>query len=476
MVDGWPCYARIDGPLVIVGFGSIGQGLLPLILRHFEVQRDNIVIVSADERGQDVASEHGIRFIREPLTPSNLEAVLAPLFDRAGGFLVNLSVEVESMSLVRFCHKVDALYIDTCIEPWPGRYEDPDSPMGLRTNYSIREDALAMRDSLKGGPTAILAHGANPGLVSHFVKQALLNIAADCGLEVSVPETRQGWGELARKLGVKGIHIAERDTQVADEKKQKGEFVNTWSIDGFLAEGLQPAELGWGTHEGYLPANAAEHVFGCRAAIYLKKPGASTRVRSWTPMAGSMTGFLITHNEAISIADYFSLFDADERVTYRPTCHYVYHPCDDAVLSLHELEGNAFEAQTKHRLICDEITDGVDELGVLVYGHEKNAYWYGSQLSIHETRELIPHQNATGLQVTATVLAGMVWAIENPKRGLVEADEIDFKRILDIAGPYLGPVVGEYTDWTPLDGRTNWIFPEEIDESDPWRFTNVLLR
>jgi len=35
-------------------------------------------------------------------------------------------------------------------------------------------------------------------------------------------------------------------------------------------------------------------------------------------------------------------------------------------------------------------------------------------------------------------------------------------------------VVGHYTDWTPLHGR-NELFPEEVDETDPWQFSNVLV-
>ena len=87
---------------------------------------------------------------------------------------------------------------------------------------------------------------------------------------------------------------------------------------------------------------------------------------------------------------------------------------------------------------------------MLLYGHAKNAYWYGSQLSIEETRQLAPYQNATGLQVTSAVLAGIVWMLENPDRGIVEADEMDFRRCLEVQRPYLGPVIGHYTDWTPL--------------------------
>ena len=117
-----------------------------------------------------------------------------------------------------------------------------------------------------------------------------------------------------------------------------------------------------------------------------------------------------------------------------------------------------------HILDENEIEDGIDELGVLLYGHGKNAYWYGSQLSIEETRGIAPYQNATGMQVSSAVLAGMVWALENPTAGIVEADEMDFRRCLEIQRPYLGPVKGFYTDWTPLTDRPG-LFPEDIDTS-----------
>jgi homospermidine synthase len=66
------------------------------------------------------------------------------------------------------------------------------------------------------------------------------------------------------------------------------------------------------------------------------------------------------------------------------------------------------------KVLEEEIVTGMDELGVLLYGHEKNAYWYGSQLTIEDTRKRITDQNATALQVTSAVIAGMAWALKNP--------------------------------------------------------------
>ena len=463
-------HIAFPGRLVIVGFGSIGQGVLPLLLRHIDMRPDQVTIVTAEPRGAEVAREYGVRFVETALTRENYRAVLEGLLGR-GDFLLNVSVDVSSVALIELAQEKGALYLDTCTEPWPGGYTDPNLPPAARSNYALRESALALRQRWPHGPTAVLTHGANPGLVSHFVKQALVDIARDADPAAGVPGNRAGWAALAERLGVKAIHIAERDTQVAMVPKEPGEFVNTWSIDGFFSEGSQPAELGWGTHERHFPEDARRHDFGGQAAIYLLRPGAATRVRSWTPLEGPYQGFLITHGESISIADYLTRRDG-AAVRYRPTCHYAYHPCDDAVLSLHELAGKNWQLQNNKRLMMDEISAGIDELGVLLMGPPKGVYWYGSRLSIAEARRVAPHNNATSLQVTAAVLAGIVWAIEHPSRGIVEPEEMDFARILEIAGPYLGEVVGVWGNWTPLADRER-LFPEDLDRDDPWQFKNI---
>ncbi|HSV28727.1 MAG TPA: saccharopine dehydrogenase C-terminal domain-containing protein [Candidatus Omnitrophota bacterium] len=463
-------HVAFPGRLVIVGFGSIGQGVLPLILRHIDMDPRKITIVTAEERGRDVANEYGITFVNRALTRDNYRDVLGPLVG-AGDFVLNVAVDVSSVALVEFAWERGALYLDTCVEPWAGGYTDTSLSPSLRSNYALRESALALKKAGGKRPTALVTHGANPGLVNHFVKQAMLNIAKDTGLDAKVPASREEWAALAERLSIKVVHVAERDTQVAAHRpKRVGEFVNTWSIDGFVGEGCQPAELGWGSHERHFPADGARHDFGGGAAIYLNRPGASVRVRTWTPQEGPFHAFLITHGEAISVSDYFTVKDGD-KVRYRPTCHYSYHPCDDAVLSVHEVAGKNWNLQADKRLMMDEITSGIDELGVLLMGHAKGAYWYGSQLSIDEARRLCPHNNATSLQVCVAVLSGMVWAMENPEAGLVEPEEIDFQRCLEICAPYLGPVVGAYSDWTPLADRGR-LFPEDIDTDDPWQFKN----
>ena len=464
-------HARIEGALVMIGFGSIGRGVLPLIERHIGFDRARFTVIEPSGEFSQILGDHGFRHLQVALTPENFAEVLRPMFPEGRGMIVNLSVDVDSIELMKLAQEMGVQYLDTVVEPWPGFYFGSSLPNAERTNYPLRERVRALGKSYVGGPTAVSCCGANPGMVSWLLKEALLLLAADTGVTAD-PTTRADWAALMQGLGVKGIHVAERDTQVSARPKPVGVFVNTWSVDGLLSEGYQPAELGWGTHEKKLPANGHAFDHGPGYAIWIDRPGADTRVRSWCPGVGPQFGYVITHNEALSIPDYYTVWD-EGRAVYRPTCHYAYHPCPDAILSMHEMNGAGARQPEQHILTVDEIVAGGDDLGVFLYGHAKGAMWYGSRLSCDEARKLAPYQNATGMQVTSAVLAAMVWAAENPSEGFVEADEMDHARCLAVQRPYLGSVECHYTDWTPLQNRINR-FAEDRDEEDPWQFTNFL--
>ncbi len=459
---------RYDGRLVMVGFGCIGQGVLPLLLRHLELDPRRLLVLSPDPAGRGVAEAQGVNFLPMTLEPGNYRELLSPLLG-PGDFLLNLSVGVSTRALLEFCFERDVLYLDTCIEPWLGGYTDPRRPLSQRTNQALRDAALALRRPGIDAPTAVLTHGANPGLVSHLVKQALFDLAADGGQVKPMPLSREDWAALAEGLGVRCIHIAERDTQQSSRHKADDEFVNTWSVAGFISEACQPAELGWGSHERGFPADGRQHECGGRSSIYLRRPGAVTQVHTWTP-DGATLGYLITHGESISLSDYFTLGPAS-KPRYRPTVLYAYHPCDDAVLSLRELAARNWQPQRHARLLRDDITGGQDDLGVLLLGQGRRAYWFGSRLSIAQARELCPYNNATSLQVAASVLAGVVWAMRNPRRGILEPDELPYAELLELTRPYLGEVTGFHIDWNPLQGRQR-LFVEDLDRDDPWQFVN----
>jgi len=465
--------AEFSGRVLMVGCGSIGQAMLPLLRRHLTLPEDGLTVLEASEQGRAFASANQARFVHCHLKPATYQRELKRRL-KPGDLLLNLSVDVSSLDLVEWCSAHDVLYVDTSIEPWPGVFDNPMLTMRERTNFVTREDMLKLGRRLKpGAATAVVDHGANPGLVSHFVKQALLDLARGQNNGTGAPAGAAGWAGLARDLGVSLIQISERDTQATDKPKRPNEFVNTWSIDGFIDELMQPSELSIGSAEPGKPPGAHWHRPRC-GSVYLHRPGGATFARSWLPSSGGFQGLLMTHDEVFSIADHLTLRQGP-KIEYRPTVMFVYHPCDDAMLSALELEGRGWIAQPTRRIIRAEIVTGMDELGVLLAGHAKNAYWFGSQLSIAEARRHVPYTNATCLQVAAGALGATLWAIRHPREGLREADDLDFREVLETARPYLGSLVGAYTDWTPLQGRGE-LFSERLVPDQPWLLQNIRAR
>ena len=337
------------------------------------------------------------------------------------------------------------------------------------------------------GPTAVIEHGANPGLISHFTKHALLDIAgrsledrkftgADAEA-IGHHAKAQEFNHLARRLGVKVIHCSERDTQVSDQPKEVDEFVNTWSVEGFREEGTTTAEMGWGTHEKELPALAYEHPDGPKSQICLARMGINTYVATWVPPAHHVIGMVVRHGEAFTITEKLTVWENGKAV-YRPTVHYAYCPCDNAIVSLYELRGRDYVLQPRVRIMTDEITAGADILGALVMGHPYQSWWCGTDLDIEESRRLVPHQNATTMQVAISVVAAVLWMLENPGSGLRVPDDLPHEHILATSKPYLGKFLSLASDWTPLKHYTNafqGFNRPASDPSDPWQFKNFLI-
>ena len=453
------------GRVVLLGLGCIGRGVLPLLVRHLPVEPERVVLISPDSTALQHAASQGYQVLPARITRHNLRKLLAPRL-RRGDLLLNLSVGVDSVPLIALARARGALYVDTAQEPWG---DAAVVPPAQRTNHARRQAALQLGRQ-PGSPTAVLCHGANPGLVSHFVKEALLHLGRQQGLDLKTPLARGDWGRLARQLEVKTIHIAERDTQWSATHRLPSEFVNTWSVRGFIEEAMQPAELGWGTHERQWPRDGHRH--DRRApGLWLSQPGATTRARTWTPHIGPTLGFVITHMESLTIADWLTVGPAS-RPQWRPTVHYAYRPCDDAVLSLHELAGAGWRMPTLQRHLAEDIVGGTDELGVLIGGPAQGALWLGSQLTATESRQAAPGNSATTLQVAAGVMAAAVWATRHPDRGLLEPEDLPHEEILALARPYLGTMAAVRTDWTPLEGRGSELQPAPAPQ-DAWQFANV---
>ena len=96
---------QFTGRLVMIGFGCIGQGVLPLLLRHIDMSPGQITLLSVDSDGADIARAFGVNTRQQALTAGNLRSVLQPMLGR-GDFLLNVSVKVSSIALIELCQRV----------------------------------------------------------------------------------------------------------------------------------------------------------------------------------------------------------------------------------------------------------------------------------------------------------------------------------------------------------------------------------
>ncbi len=474
--------------VLVVGYGSGAHCTLPILLKHVRVPPQNITVIDFEDQAALLKpwTAQGVRFVREKIVPENLGQVLGKHL-AAGDLLIDLAWNIDCCEIVQWCHDHGVLYLNTSVEVWDPYDRELYAQPTQRTLYWRHMNVRLMRDGWsKPGPTAVLEHGANPGLISHFTKHSLLEIGERVLADKKVggadaDKLRQAvsdrkFNHLAMQLGVKVIHCSERDTQISDRAKQVDEFVNTWSVEGFREEGTTTAEMGWGTHEKELPPRAFEHQDGPRNQICVAQMGLNTWVRSWVPNY-TIRGMVVRHGEAFTISDRLTVWQ-DGKPIYRPTVHYAYCPCDAAIASLNELRGYDYELQPRIRIMGDEITSGADILGALVMGHAYNSWWTGSDLSIEESRRLVPHQNATTMQVAISVVAAAMWMIDNPERGICVPDDLPHDFVLEISRPYLGKFISVPSDWTPLKNYSN-VFEgytrDGIDATDPWQFKNFLV-
>ncbi len=483
------------GRVLVLGCGSVAQSTLPLLVRHLDMPASQITIMDFADRRDRVADllAAGVGYVQTQVTRDNMAEVLSKHVD-AGDVLIDLAWNIDCVEILQWCHDNGVLYLNTSVEVWDP-YADQENMDPRNRSLYVRHMDVRRRAATWSTPgaTAVLEHGANPGLVSHFTKRGLLSIAerlltqppADHGcnlLAVAQALEDKNFPVLAMELGVKVIHIAERDTQITNRPKEVDEFVNTWSVDGLYEEGLAPAELGWGTHERRLPPDAYLHQDGPSNQLALGRMGLDTQVRSWTP-AGEIVGWVVRHGEAFTITDHLTVWDG-QRAAYRPTVHYAYCPSDSAIASVHELKARHLVMQSRQRIMNDEIISGGDFMGVLLMGHPFKSWWTGSCLDIDTARTSVAHQSATTVQVAASITAAIRWMIRNPAQGVCVPDDLPWEEVLTEAMPYLGKFHDDAADWTPLLNRAEhelfgrfsapkWRTDGDADET--WQFTTFLV-
>ena len=417
----WPRHGRIAGPIVMIGFGSIGKGTLPLIERHFEFDQERFVVIDPNDADRKLLDERGVRFVHLGLTRDNYRDALEQIPDRRRrpGLLrqpLGRHLLARHHALLprarRALHRHRRRAVAGLLLRQVARQRGAHQLRAARDG-----DGGAAQESGRTDRRLLLRRQSRHGLL---VRQAGARQPRPRSRRQGRPSRRRKdeWGRLAQRLGVKGVHIAERDTQRAKSPKPRNVFVNTWSIEGFLSEGHAAgrARLGHAREmdagqrrlpqerlrRGDLPQAARRQhpraLMDPDRAGAVRLPRHPQRVRSRSPTISPCA----TRRARRSTG----------RPATTPITRATTRCCrctNSSAAPARSRAPTTFSAKRRS-------STAIDELGVLLYGHARNAYWYGSQLSVEETRALAPYQNATGMQVTSAVLAGMVWALENPQR------------------------------------------------------------
>jgi homospermidine synthase len=444
-----------DRRILIVGYGGIGNNMIPLFKKHLKIGDGNILVYDMNKDILPGEYADGIRFKNLKIDKHNYKREFDS-FLRPGDLLLDLAYYIDTLEVIKWCKDKGIMFINAAVEEWEeSESNDLQYPKRDPRLYTLyKRQMMIQRDTenWKNTPTAIITHGANPGWVSHTTKIALRDWVNHLEREGhDMRKERQmlnnkDYPELAKQLEVQVIQIAEKDTLRQSIPRRKGEFICTWSPQGFIEEGIAPAELGWGTHE--TKKDVYSYKEGPKNQVCFNTRGIDTYAETFVP-SGNYLGMIVRHEEAFSISDYLTV-KRGNKVVYRPTVYYCYQPCDDAISSLYEMKSNAYKQPTTLRLPKHELIDGNDELGCFLLSKKWGGWWIGTTQSVQDAEELCPGQSPTTLVVAAGVLAAVFYAFNHPSLGVIHPDDMEETEALDITLPYLYPFSSfAVPDWKP---------------------------
>jgi len=461
--------------IIFLGCGSVSKCCIYYLNKFIKYKPEQVYIIDKDANTQKFPSvveivRHGATFLHFEIKRDNLHT----LFDQTlkvkkDDIIIDLTTQTCTYHIFQECRMRNILYINTSIED-----DDivTDSVITCPVNNGIflqhvNLQVIAEKTKDYGDTTALIEFGMNPGLISVFIKQGIVNLAKQVikyrkakgkkvnkNMEQYVKEKNHK--KLAKMMGIEVMHCSEIDTQLP-KVITPGQFINTWSCVGLITEGLEPAEIQIGTHEKIIPFAKSQVNQVIPQLLITKAYGKDLKFESIAPLKinsdDSVTftkfeGRCIHHGEGISLNRYLGSFK------YAPTMHYVYklNPYTEEMIdntSPEEMvkilnDPSRWKVLNMHE---DKI-DGYDNIGAL-FVSRKNPFnetdelfyfWTGSILNTDYTKNVLKDQyfGPTVIQVMAGVLSGVVWMMKHKNRGLCFGEDIDDKFVINMAKKYLG--------------------------------------
>lgn len=412
----------------LLGCGAVARTLLLIFLRKrpaFLPRGSTLFVVDKEDRHALLCSLGlervfaKVDFLRLEVREGGVPALAEVVGACRPDLFIDATYGIHTLELLRMLDRWGVPYINSSVEDWdilPGaKGEDPNADSLSRRQAEIE----AARPGLARRATSLLDMGVNPGLISAMTKRAVRGFHRRVFGE-DAPDVAAA----AARLDVRAAVVTEVDCQATGRPRRRGEFVNTWSPDGYIEEAFSPAE--------YTDRGVGVVVDPARSYY--------TQVFSRTPLASYYTGYAVRHSEAITIGRLL------QGGAPKPpaTVFYAYQSCDDSLASLAEIQSTPGYRYASKRHPTSEIVGGTDEVGILLLTPGYGAHWCGTVQSIHDARRLFPEHghliNASTVQTAAGYYAGVAWVVSNPGRGVVYPEALDDDFVFGLVGDLIAPL------------------------------------
>lgn len=443
--------------ILFIGYGAVAKCVCHVwqMISKYNITKA-IIIEPTKKKCEDFPMWLNYRHIETKLTSQDYEFKLNKLLSRYSTFdlVIDLSVYVNGICILDWCQKNKIPYINTALETWEEEIMWPNtndacSPLkycrenkesiNTISNKILQYSQNIIKNKYKGASTtALIDMGQNPGCVSLYVKCALDFLADKYDIKFS------SYGELANKLGLETIHIAERDSQICNFFANNDIFYNTWSSIGYVEEAIDPVQIGYGSHEGKIPTAI---LIGSQVILPIR--GMNMKAKSYEPMGGELVGRLIPHSENNTITNFLTYKD------YRPSTYYVYDSSKISQDSLEKLKERNYNMQPNfHVLNSNEIISGFDSVGVLLLFKDKKSFWFGSIVTNDYVKKISTNINATTIQVAAGVIGGIHWILGNKNMGVCFPEAINnHQEFITFVKPLLGHIYCGFVDYKPKSNK-----------------------
>ena len=466
---------RFDGIIVQFGFGAVGKSFYEKVSKEIKFDEKNyFVITKFKEEFQDYIYLGGLtsNFITSEITKENFQSIFKQYLKK-GDLLIDFADTIGTVDICDWCAKENIMYINTGVADWPNKwlniFEQDNKLTKIKEKY--------LNDDLFNKHPIVLQHGNNPGLVSHFVKAAIeyiVNTQYKRVKELKLLLSKNKFNELANILGIKMIHVNDIDLQKTNDTFNKNTLVNTWCIDTFFYEMITESTINIGSHEEIDFHNDLKSIDHNRGFLEFKNIAVDKKCATYYPN-GRFTGYLVPHEETITIAKSLEIRKNDQLI-YRPTVLFLYKPCAIANEYLEKskvnnylnpnlnkpldcehnnqesiIRGHIYPKQSKI-IYKEHLKSGTEYVGVLLIGENFNPVWVGNRVKptyLYKKQANSHWQTPTITPVAMAALAAVCWMIKNKdKGGFYYPDDIeDYKYILKKAEKYISKTI--YTTFAP---------------------------